>query len=222
LTRLHIVPYLGVKRLDKLQVRDVRQWLNKLARVCRCCNQGKDAARAEGKQRCCAIGRCCQSVLSPRSRSDARDTLRAALACAVEDEETISRNVAAGKRLLPAARRRKRHWWSVDDARKFLESARHDGRDARWRSSGCGCTAASRHGRTRCPGSPTRSCAPITRSRRWCSCAWSRSSPAATAPYTTRCRPGGLTTRCCSACWRRNCRRPWTGRRHSRGSRSTT
>ena len=28
--RLHIVPYLGHKRLDKLQVKDVRQWLNKL------------------------------------------------------------------------------------------------------------------------------------------------------------------------------------------------
>ena len=30
-TRLHIVPYLGTKRLDKLQVKDIRQWLNKLA-----------------------------------------------------------------------------------------------------------------------------------------------------------------------------------------------
>ena len=29
-------------------------------------------------------------------------------------------------------------------------------------------------------------------------------------------------TRGCSPCWRRSCRRPWTGRRHSRGSRSTT
>jgi integrase len=125
--RLHIIPYLGSKRLDKLQVKDVRQWLNKLARVCQCCDQGKDAARPEGKQRCCAIGRCCESALSPRSRSDARDTLRAALACAIEDDEaTISRNVAAVVRL-PAARKRKRHWWSVDDARKFLESARRDG-----------------------------------------------------------------------------------------------
>jgi hypothetical protein len=26
----------------------------------------------------------------------------------------------------------------------------------------------------------------------------------------------------CSACWRRSCRRPWTGRRRSRGSRSMT
>lgn len=47
--RLHIVPYLGTKRLDKLQVKDIRQWLNKLAQVCQCCAQGKDAARASGQ-----------------------------------------------------------------------------------------------------------------------------------------------------------------------------
>ena len=43
-TRLHILPYLGAKRLDKLQVKDIRLWLNKLAQVCQCCAQGKDAA----------------------------------------------------------------------------------------------------------------------------------------------------------------------------------
>ena len=90
-TRLHIVPYLGGKRLDKLQVKDIRQWLNKLAGICLCCDQGKDAARPEAKRRCCAIGKCCHQVLSARSRKDARDTLRAALTCAVEDE-IIPRN----------------------------------------------------------------------------------------------------------------------------------
>jgi integrase len=121
-SRLHIVPYLGSKRLDKLRVSDIRTWLNKLARVCQCCAQGKDAARPEPKRRCCAIGTCCHFMLSARSRADARDTLRAALACAIEDE-LISRNVAAVVRL-PAPRKRKRLWWSVDDARKFLETAR--------------------------------------------------------------------------------------------------
>ena len=124
-TRLHIVPYLGTKRLDKLQVKDIRQWLNKLAQVCQCCAQGKDAARPEGKRRCCAIGQCCHSTLSARSRADARDTLRAAYTCAVEDE-LLSRNPAAVIRL-PAPRVRKRRWWTVDDARRFLESARSAG-----------------------------------------------------------------------------------------------
>jgi integrase len=60
--------------------------------------------------------------LSTRSRADARDTLRAAYTCAVE-EELISRNPAAVVRL-PAPRSRKRRSWTVDEAHRFLESAR--------------------------------------------------------------------------------------------------
>src|SRR6266566_675368 len=125
-SRLHIVPYLGGKRLDKLQVRDIRQWLNKLATTCLCCTQGKDAARLEEKRRCCAIGKCCHEVLSARSRKDARDTLRAALTCAVEDE-IITRNPVTAVKLSGRreSRRRKRQAWTVDDARWFLESAWH-------------------------------------------------------------------------------------------------
>jgi integrase len=128
-SRLHIIPYLGGKRLDKIQVKDIRQWSNKLAVTCQCCMQGKDAARPESQRRCCAIGKCCNQTLSPRSRKDARDTLRAALTCAVEDE-TIGRNPVAKvkmtNRRVPK-QRRKRQAWSVDDARWFLESARHAG-----------------------------------------------------------------------------------------------
>ncbi len=123
-TRLHIVPYLGNRRLDKLQVKDIRQWLNKLAQICQCCAQGKDADRPQEKRRCCAIGQCCHAALSARSRADARDTLRAAFTCAAE-EEIISRNPAAVIRL-PAPRTRKRRWWTVDEARKFLESTRRN------------------------------------------------------------------------------------------------
>ena len=126
-SRLHIIPHLGGKILDKIQVKDVRQWLNKLAVTCQCCAQGKDAARPEGKRRCCAVGKCCQQTLSARSRKDARDTLRAALTCAVEDE-TIGRNpvtaVKMTKRREPK-QRRKQKAWTVDDARWFLESTWH-------------------------------------------------------------------------------------------------
>jgi integrase len=58
---------------------------------------------------------------------DARDTLRAAVTCAVDDE-TIGRNpVKAVKRTSrrTAKPRRKRQTWTVDDARWFLESAWH-------------------------------------------------------------------------------------------------
>lgn len=88
---------------------------------------GKDAARPEGKRRCCAIGMCCGETLSARSRRDARDTLRAALTCAVDDE-TIARNpvkpVKMTKRREPR-QRRKSQAWAVDEARWFLESAWH-------------------------------------------------------------------------------------------------
>jgi integrase len=62
--------------------------------------------------------------MSARSRADARDALRAALTCAVE-EEIITRDPAAIVRL-PAPRTRKRRCWSFDEARQFLESTRHD------------------------------------------------------------------------------------------------
>ncbi len=123
-SRLYIVPGLGPKRLDRLQVRDVRAWLNQLRQACQCCAQGKDAARPSELRRCCAIGRCCGQRLSDRTIKDIRDTLRAALANAVA-EEVIPRNVATVIRL-PATRRTKRARWSVDEARTFLESARAD------------------------------------------------------------------------------------------------
>ena len=124
--RVHIIPHLGKKRLDRLQVADVRQWLNKLGRICQCCAQGKDAKRPENARRCCAIGQCCHAVLSAESRKDARNILRAALTCAME-EEIITRNPAAVIRLSSRNERtRKRRSWTVDEARQFLESARHD------------------------------------------------------------------------------------------------
>ena len=51
-TRLHVQPYLGGKRLDRLQQRDVQTWINTLARTCQCCTQGKDAHRHPDKRRC--------------------------------------------------------------------------------------------------------------------------------------------------------------------------
>jgi hypothetical protein len=50
--RLYIVPHLGTKRLDKLTVRDVREWLTKLAGICQCCAQGKDAKRPKAALLC--------------------------------------------------------------------------------------------------------------------------------------------------------------------------
>ncbi|WP_214111074.1 tyrosine-type recombinase/integrase [Acrocarpospora catenulata] len=119
-SRLYIGPALGKKRLDKLGVRDVQTWYNKLRVTCQCCAQGKDARRS--KPKCCAAGSCCGQIASDRTVRDAWTILRAALNSAVR-EELLTRNVAALMRV-PKPRRRKVKPWSVDEARLFLESAR--------------------------------------------------------------------------------------------------
>ncbi|MEV7983445.1 site-specific integrase [Streptomyces sp. NPDC086519] len=130
--RLYIVPHLGTKRLDKLTVRDVREWLTKLAGICQCCAQGKDAKRPEERRRCCAVGECCEAYPSRRVVQAARDALRAALTHAVTEEE-ISKNVASLVKV-PKPRRRRIRPWSVVEAGSFLADslAREDPLFAAW------------------------------------------------------------------------------------------
>jgi integrase len=121
-TRLYVAPALGHRRLDKLTVREVQTWLTKIKTTCQCCVQGKDAARPVAKQKCCAKGRCCHQVPSEWTAHQAWTVLRSGLSNAVRDE-LISRNVAALVRV-PVPRPRKPRPWTVDEARRFLESAR--------------------------------------------------------------------------------------------------
>ncbi|MDF0371739.1 tyrosine-type recombinase/integrase [Streptomyces sp. NPDC047804] len=117
--RLYLVPGLGAKRLDKLTVRDVRTWVNRLLEDCQCCVQGKDARR--DTPRCCAAGDCCGQVPSRRTVQDARAVLRSALTNAMT-EELITKNVA-GLVKVRSGRKVKRSPWSVEEARQFLEAA---------------------------------------------------------------------------------------------------
>ena len=130
--RLYIAPHLGTKRLDKLTVRDVREWLTKLAGICQCCAQGKDAKRPKERQRCCAVGECCEAYPSRRVVQAARDALRAALTHAVTEEE-INKNVASLVKV-PKPRRRRIKPWSVVEAGRFLADslAREDPLFAAW------------------------------------------------------------------------------------------
>jgi integrase len=126
MTRLYILPGLGSKRLDKLTLRDVRTWLNKLRDTCQCCVQGKDARRQE-KQRCCCAkipATCCRRLASERTIRDAWTILCSALTNAVT-EELIPKNVAS---LLHVSKPRKRRLkpWTAEEARHFLESAKRD------------------------------------------------------------------------------------------------
>ena len=126
LTRLYIVPTLGRKRLDKLSLRDVRAWLNKLRDTCQCCAQDKDARRPENRRRCCAKvpSACCRQLASERTIRDAWTILCSALTNAVT-EELIPKNVA-GLLHVSNPRKRKVKPWTVDEARRFLESAKRD------------------------------------------------------------------------------------------------
>lgn len=45
MSRLHIIPGIGKKRVDKLTARETQTWLNKLPGICQCCAQGKDVKR---------------------------------------------------------------------------------------------------------------------------------------------------------------------------------
>ena len=123
-SRLYIVPDLGEKRLDKLSVRDVQRWMNELRTRCQCCAQGKDRARPV--PRCCARGECCEQVASEWTRHQAWTVLQSALSSAVRDE-VVPRNVAALVRV-PVPRPRRAVVWSVEEARRFLVSAK-EGRD---------------------------------------------------------------------------------------------
>lgn len=123
--RLYIEPHLGKKRLDKLTVRDIRTWLNRLRETCQCCARGKDAWRSEKKRRCCVRGQCCRQVASDRTIRDAWTVLRSALTNAVT-EELIAKNVAALVRV-SKGRKNKVKPWPVEEVRRFLESARNGG-----------------------------------------------------------------------------------------------
>jgi hypothetical protein len=110
-SRLHIIPGIGKKRIDKLTVRETQAWLNKIPGNCQCCAQKKDAKRKE--PRCCAAGACCGDYPSRRVIEGSRNTLRAALNHA-KREEMISRNVAELV-TLPRARKKlqRRNSWTL-------------------------------------------------------------------------------------------------------------
>jgi integrase len=124
--RTQIEPGLGNKKYTTLRVRDVQIWLNRVAATCQCCYQGKDTNRPADKQRCCAIGKCCNNLYSKESLRGLRRTLRAMLGCAVAEEE-IDKNVAAPVKVKPVRKHKtQRRRWSSEEARRFLESARED------------------------------------------------------------------------------------------------
>ena len=123
LIRLYMLPGVGARRLDRLSPREVQTWLNQITTTCQCCAQGKDARRPEDKRRCRTIGKCCGNYPSRRTAQAARNLLREALNHAKDMDELLARNVAAMAKT-PSPRSRKGAAWTVEEARRFLESAR--------------------------------------------------------------------------------------------------
>lgn len=121
-TRLYVLPTLGDKRLDRLSVRDVQNWVNRIRTQCQCCAQGKDAARKVPA--CCAAGQCCRQVPAEWTVRQAWMVLRGALAQAMRDE-LVARNVAALVRM-PLPRQDTQKVWTVEHVRQFLESSKRD------------------------------------------------------------------------------------------------
>ncbi|MBA0124236.1 site-specific integrase [Haloechinothrix sp. YIM 98757] len=133
LTRLYIVPGLGKRKLTALQAAHVRTWLNSVSKTCQCCAQGKDAARADkGKARCCAKqpAECCEQYPGTGTLRALLRVLRAALQDAI-DEDLLARNVAR-QVSMPTGALRKVKPWTVEEARQFLEAAKHDRLYALW------------------------------------------------------------------------------------------
>jgi integrase len=122
--RRFIVPGLGRKRLDRLRTAEIQTWLNGIRRTCQCCEQDKDSNRPVKKQRCCALGKCCQSFPSANTVVHIRRVLRTILSQAMADE-LIARNPAKSVKL-PTVRQHKRKSWTSDEAKAFLVSARND------------------------------------------------------------------------------------------------
>jgi len=92
--RLHIVPALGRKRLDRLTGADVRHFMSTVRLKCLCCSNGKNARRRRGASPCCTDGApCCERRPTPRQVQFVHAVLRNALSNA-EREELVMRNVA--------------------------------------------------------------------------------------------------------------------------------
>ena len=122
--RVHLVPGLGRRRLNRLSGTDVRLFLRRLENACLCCLHGYDARRDESERRCCAVGECCKAVPYRRLVQQVHAVLRNALQAAVR-EELVGRNVAKLVQVAGPEYGTDRGL-TVEQARKLLVAARDD------------------------------------------------------------------------------------------------
>ena len=122
-TRLHIMPGLGGKRLDKLTCgRSARGSTSTQHVPVLRAEQGR-AAGPPGSSVAVQIGKCCDERVSERTAQDILMVLRSALSNAIREELT-GKNPAALVRVSKPRKSRKVKPETVDEAQQFLASAR--------------------------------------------------------------------------------------------------
>jgi integrase len=119
--RLHIVPVLGSKRLDKLTGADVRRLIAVCRAKCLCCVNRYDKHRPD-KDKCCSVGKCCGRTPSKRQIQFVHAVLRNALSNA-EREELVTRNVAKLVQI-PSPRYKVGKGLQITDVAKLLKEAK--------------------------------------------------------------------------------------------------
>ncbi|MBB4919095.1 tyrosine-type recombinase/integrase [Streptosporangium saharense] len=120
--RLHLIPGLGKRRLNKLNAQDVRLFITQTRTECQCCKHGWDSSRETPV--CCALkaGKCCESRLSTRMVQSVHAVLRNALESAVR-EEIIPRNAAKLVKV-PVPKYKVNRGLTVLQARAVLKAAK--------------------------------------------------------------------------------------------------
>jgi integrase len=123
--RLHIVPVLGPKRLDKLTGADVRRLIAVCRAKCLCCVNRYDKHRPD-EDKCCSVGKCCGRTPSKRQIQFVHAVLRNALSNA-EREELVTRNVAKLVQI-PSPRYKVGKGLQIAEVAKLLAAAKGSGR----------------------------------------------------------------------------------------------
>ncbi|SCG65531.1 Phage integrase, N-terminal SAM-like domain [Micromonospora echinaurantiaca] len=122
--RRYIAPGLGAKRLDRLQSRDVQTWINQVTRTCQCCSQGKTPPDRR------TSGAAARSVAAARPSRPPGRSATSGPPCGPPSPtprpKTSSPRTPPCRSPWPPSAGGGGKSWSSDEARKFLESARHD------------------------------------------------------------------------------------------------
>lgn len=162
--RLHIVPSLGTKRLDRLTGADVRHFISTVRAKCLCCTNGRHASRKPKQPACCRPGlRCCERRPTARQVQYVHAVLRNALSNA-EREELVMRNVAKLVKV-PTPKYKVGKGLTVAQAKSLLDAAK----GTRWYALYVtAATLGLRHGELlgACAGRTSTSSAPLSPSRR--------------------------------------------------------